>query len=57
MTKANKNSKLSTPINETEKEELIEQREENKIFVMKIIWKKDTNLAFGIASRNNEKQI
>ena len=40
MTKANKNSKLDSPINETEREELIRLREENRLLKMKIIYEK-----------------
>nr|WP_304113242.1 helix-turn-helix domain-containing protein [Finegoldia magna] len=40
MTKSNKNSKLSTPINESEREELIRLREENRLLKMKIIYEK-----------------
>ncbi|WP_244264212.1 helix-turn-helix domain containing protein [Anaerococcus senegalensis] len=37
MTKSNKKSKLNTPINESEREELIRLREENRLLKMKII--------------------
>ena len=40
MTKANKNSKLDNPVNETEREELIRLREENRLLKMKIIYEK-----------------
>ena len=40
MTKANKKSKLNTPINESEREELIRLREENRLLKMKIIYEK-----------------
>ena len=40
MTKLNKKSKLNTPINETEREELIRLREENRLLKMKIIYEK-----------------
>ena len=40
MTKSNKNSKLSNPINESEREELIRLREENRLLKMKIIYEK-----------------
>ena len=40
MTKINKKSKLNTPINETEREELIRLREENRLLKMKIIYEK-----------------
>ncbi|WP_262359307.1 helix-turn-helix domain-containing protein [Anaerococcus senegalensis] len=40
MTKSNKKSKLNTPINETEREELIRLREENRLIKMKIIYEK-----------------
>ena len=40
MTKSNKKSKLNTPINETEREELIRLREENRLLKMKIIYEK-----------------
>jgi len=40
MTKTNNKSKLNTPINETEKEELIRLREENRLLKMKIIYEK-----------------
>lgn len=40
MTKANKKYKLNTPINESEREELIRLREENRLLKMKIIYEK-----------------
>lgn len=40
MTKSNKMSKLNTPINESEREELIRLREENRLLKMKIIYEK-----------------
>ena len=40
MTKLNKNSKGNTPINESEREELIRLREENRLLKMKIIYEK-----------------
>ena len=40
MTKSNKKSKLNNPINETEREELIRLREENRLIKMKIIYEK-----------------
>ena len=40
MTKSNKNSKLNIPIIETEREELIRLREENRLLKMKIIYEK-----------------
>ncbi|MCC2718169.1 helix-turn-helix domain containing protein [Finegoldia magna] len=40
MSKSNKNSKLSNPISETEREELIRLREENRLLKMKIIYEK-----------------
>ena len=40
MTKSNKKSKLNTPISETEREELIRLREENRLLKMKIIYEK-----------------
>ncbi|WP_099207798.1 helix-turn-helix domain-containing protein [Urinicoccus timonensis] len=40
MTKSNKKSKLNTPINESEREELIRLREENRLLKMKIIYEK-----------------
>ena len=40
MTKSNKKSKLNTLINETEREELIRLREENRLLKMKIIYEK-----------------
>ena len=40
MTKSNKKFKLNTPINETEREELIRLREENRLLKMKIIYEK-----------------
>ena len=40
MSKSNKNSKLSNPINESEREELIRLREENRLLKMKIIYEK-----------------
>lgn len=40
MTKLNKNSKDNTPINESEREELIRLREENRLLKMKIIYEK-----------------
>ena len=40
MTKTNNKSKLNTPINETEKEELIRLREENRLLKMKITYEK-----------------
>ena len=40
MTKLNKKSKLNTPINESEREELIRLREENRLLKMKIIYEK-----------------
>jgi transposase-like protein len=40
MTKSNKKSKLNTPINESEREELIRLREENGLLKMKIIYEK-----------------
>lgn len=40
MTKSNKNSKLNIPIMETEREELIRLREENRLLRMKIIYEK-----------------
>lgn len=40
MTKSNKKSKINTPINESEREELIRLREENRLLKMKIIYEK-----------------
>ena len=40
MSKSNKKSKLNTPINESEKEELIRLREENRLLKMKIVYEK-----------------
>ena len=40
MTKSNKKSKLNTSINESEREELIRLREENRLLKMKIIYEK-----------------
>ncbi|WP_010248761.1 helix-turn-helix domain-containing protein [Peptoniphilus rhinitidis] len=40
MTKLNKNLKDNTPINESEREELIRLREENRLLKMKIIYEK-----------------
>ena len=40
MTKSNKMSKLNTPINESEREELIRLREENRLLKMKIAYEK-----------------
>ena len=40
MTKSNKKFKLNTPINESEREELIRLREENRLLKMKIIYEK-----------------
>ncbi|WP_055078930.1 helix-turn-helix domain containing protein [Lagierella massiliensis] len=40
MTKSNKKSKLNTPINESEREELIRIREENRLLKMKIVYEK-----------------
>ena len=40
MTKSNKKSKLNTPIKESEKEELIRLREENRLLKMKIAYEK-----------------
>ena len=40
MTKPNKKSKHNTPINESEREELIRLREENRLLKMKIIYEK-----------------
>ena len=40
MTKSNKKSKLNTPIKESEREELIRLREENRLLKMKIIYEK-----------------
>lgn len=40
MTKSNKKSKLNIPISETEREELIRLREENRLLKMKIIYEK-----------------
>ena len=40
MTKLNKNSKDNTPINESEREEFIRLREENRLHKMKIIYEK-----------------
>lgn len=40
MTKSNKKSKLNIPINESEREELIRLREENRLLKMKIIYEK-----------------
>ena len=40
MSKSNKKSKLSNPINENEREELIRLREENRLLKMKIIYEK-----------------
>ena len=40
MTKSNKKSKLNNPISETEREELIRLREENRLLKMKIIYEK-----------------
>ena len=40
MTKSNKNSKLNIPISESEREELIRLREENRLLKMKIIYEK-----------------
>ena len=40
MTKSNKKTTLNNPINETEREELIRLREENRLLKMKIIYEK-----------------
>ena len=40
MTKSNKKSKPNTPINESEREELIRLREENRLLKMKVIYEK-----------------
>ena len=40
MKKTNENSKLNNPITETEREELIRLREENRLLKMKIIYEK-----------------
>ena len=40
MTKSNKKSKLNTPINESEREELIRLREENRLLKMKVVYEK-----------------
>ncbi|WP_282929193.1 helix-turn-helix domain-containing protein [Anaerococcus sp. Marseille-Q7828] len=40
MTKSNKKQKNNTPINESEREELIRLREENRLLKMKIIYEK-----------------
>ena len=40
MTKLNKNSKDNIPINESEREELIRLREENRLLKMKIVYEK-----------------
>ena len=40
MTKSNKKPKNNTPINESEREELIRLREENRLLKMKIIYEK-----------------
>lgn len=40
MNKSNKKSKLNAPINESEREELIRLREENRLLKMKIIYEK-----------------
>ena len=40
MRKSNKKSKLSSPINESEREELIRLREENRLLKMKIVYEK-----------------
>ena len=40
MIKANEKSKINTPINESEREELIRLREENRLLKMKIIYEK-----------------
>ena len=40
MTKANENSKINAPINESEREELIRLREENRLLKMKILYEK-----------------
>ena len=40
MTKSNRKSKLNTPINESEREELIRLREENRLLKMKIVYEK-----------------
>ena len=40
MTKSNKKSRNNTPINKTEREELIRLREENRLLKMKIIYEK-----------------
>ncbi len=40
MSKSNKKSKLNNPINESEREELIRLREENRLLRMKIIYEK-----------------
>ena len=40
MTKLNKKSKHNIPISETEREELIRLREENRLLKMKIIYEK-----------------
>ena len=40
MTKSNKKLKKNTPINESEREELIRLREENRLLKMKIIYEK-----------------
>ena len=40
MSKSNKKSKLNSPINESEREELIRLREENRLLRMKIIYEK-----------------
>ncbi|WP_240308878.1 transposase [Anaerococcus marasmi] len=40
MTKSNKKSKTNTPINESEREELIKLREENRLLKIKIVYEK-----------------
>ena len=40
MSKSNKKSKLNIPINESEREELIRLREENRLLKMKIAYEK-----------------
>ena len=40
MTKSNKKSKLNTTVNESEREELIRLREENRLLKMKIVYEK-----------------
>ena len=56
MTKPNKKSKFNTPVNESEREELIRLREENRFLKMKIVYeKKVKSLATGRGSRSKEK--